>query len=155
MGLTSIHHPDVLHHFSEVTNCLWCGKEGQNEGTIVNHLQMMHYKIGLVCKKYFSAPQSHLRPFSTMAGRAASHPPKEALLSHLHQPNHKHMALWIDISKMELRIRRRIEHLWDCHIRIPPPKNVELDGGSDRETASCQTNLCMSSQSSYTLPRFQ
>ena len=56
MGLTGIHHPDALHHFNVVTHCLWCGKEGQNEGTIVNHLWMMHYKLGLVCKKCFCCP---------------------------------------------------------------------------------------------------
>ena len=38
MGLTSIHHPNALHHFNGVTHCLWCRKEGQNEGTVVNHL---------------------------------------------------------------------------------------------------------------------
>ena len=42
MGLTSIHHPDTLHHFNGVTHCLWCGKEGQNEGMIINHLWTMH-----------------------------------------------------------------------------------------------------------------
>ena len=38
MGLTGIHHPDVLHHFNRVIHCPWCGKEGQNEGTVINHL---------------------------------------------------------------------------------------------------------------------
>ena len=56
MGLTNIHHPDALHHFNGVTHCPWCRKEGQNEGMIVNHLQMMHYKLGLVCEKCFCCP---------------------------------------------------------------------------------------------------
>ena len=56
MGLTGIHHPNTLHHFNGVTHCLWCGKEGQNEGTVVNHLGMTHYKLGLVCKKCFHCP---------------------------------------------------------------------------------------------------
>ena len=56
MGLTNIHHPDALHHFNGVTHCLWCGKEGQNEGTVVNHLWMKHYKLVLVCKKCFCYP---------------------------------------------------------------------------------------------------
>ena len=51
MGLTNIHHLDTLHHFNRVTHCLWCGKEGQNEGMIINHLWMTHYKLGLVCEK--------------------------------------------------------------------------------------------------------
>ena len=38
MGLVGIHNPDALHHFSGVTYCPWCGKEGQNKGTMVNYL---------------------------------------------------------------------------------------------------------------------
>ena len=38
MGLMGIHDPDALHCFGSVTYCPWCGKEGQNEGTVVNHL---------------------------------------------------------------------------------------------------------------------
>ena len=34
----------------------WCGKEGQNEGTIVNHLWTVHYKLGLICEKCFGCP---------------------------------------------------------------------------------------------------
>ena len=56
MGLNSIHHPNALTCFNGVTNCLWCGKEGQNEGMVVNHLQMMLYKLGLVCEKCFCCP---------------------------------------------------------------------------------------------------
>ena len=43
MGLAGIHNPEALHHFNSMTFCPWCGKEGQNEGTIVNHLWMTHY----------------------------------------------------------------------------------------------------------------
>ena len=48
MGLKGIHHPDALHHFAGLTFWPWCGKEGQNEGTVVNHLRTTHYKLGLV-----------------------------------------------------------------------------------------------------------
>ena len=51
MGLTGLHNLDALCHFARVTFCPWCGNEGQNEGTIVNHLWTMHYKLGLVCEK--------------------------------------------------------------------------------------------------------
>ena len=54
MGLTGIHNLDALCHFNGLTHCPWCGKEGQNEGTIVNHLQTVHYKLGLICEKCFS-----------------------------------------------------------------------------------------------------
>ena len=40
MGLTGIHNPDALCHFGGITYCPWCRKEGQNEGTVVNHLQL-------------------------------------------------------------------------------------------------------------------
>ena len=48
MGLIGIHVPDTLCHFSSITYCPWGGKEGQNEGTMVNHLQTVHYRLGLV-----------------------------------------------------------------------------------------------------------
>ena len=53
MGLAGIHNPDALLCFNSITFCPWCGKEGQNEGTIVNHLWMTHYKLGLVCGTCF------------------------------------------------------------------------------------------------------
>ena len=51
MGLKSIHHPDALHCFAGLTFCPLCGKEGQNEGTMVNHFWTMHHKLGLVCNQ--------------------------------------------------------------------------------------------------------
>ena len=56
MGLTGINHPDALYQFNGVTHCPWCGREGQNEGTVINHSQMTHYKLGLVCEKCFCCP---------------------------------------------------------------------------------------------------
>ena len=38
MDLAGIHDLDALCHFYRVTHCTWCGKEGQNQGTVVNHL---------------------------------------------------------------------------------------------------------------------
>ena len=46
IGLVGIHDPDALRHFSDVTHCPWCGKEGQNEGTMINSLRMVHYRLG-------------------------------------------------------------------------------------------------------------
>ena len=37
--------------------CPWYGKEGQNKGTVVNHLQTRHYHLGLICShctEYFT-----------------------------------------------------------------------------------------------------
>ena len=58
MGLMGIHDPDALHHFGSITYCPWCRKEGQNEGTMVNHLQTVHYRLGLVCKRCYSCPST-------------------------------------------------------------------------------------------------
>ena len=51
MGLVGIHNPDALCCFNGMTHCPWYGKEGQNEGTVVNHLWTVHYRVGLVCNK--------------------------------------------------------------------------------------------------------
>ena len=58
MGLVGIHDPDTLCHFNGLTHCPQCGKEGQNEGTVVNHLQTVHYRLGLVCNKCNNCPTS-------------------------------------------------------------------------------------------------
>ena len=58
MGLVGIHNFDALWHFSGITHCPWCGKEGQNEGTMVNHLWMVHYRLGLVCNQCHDCPST-------------------------------------------------------------------------------------------------
>ena len=30
-------------------SCLWCEEEGQNEGTVINHLQTNDYHLGHIC----------------------------------------------------------------------------------------------------------
>ena len=49
MLLEGIHTPEALHRWGGHSYCPWCAKEGQNEGTMVNHLCTVHYHIGLVC----------------------------------------------------------------------------------------------------------
>ena len=56
MGLVGIHDLDALQHFAGFTYCPWCGKEGQNEGMVINHLRTMHYRLGLVCGKCHGCP---------------------------------------------------------------------------------------------------
>ena len=58
MGLMGIHNPDALCHFSSVTYCPWCRKEGQNEGTVVNHLWTIHYRLSLVCNRCYGCPST-------------------------------------------------------------------------------------------------
>ena len=66
MGLMGIHDPDPLCHFSGITHCPCYGKESQNKGTMVNHLQMVHYRLGLVCNHHHDCP-------STMADTLHDH----------------------------------------------------------------------------------
>ena len=54
MGLKGINDPDALQHFADYTYCPWCGKEGQNEGIVVNHLQTVHYRLGIVWNLCYS-----------------------------------------------------------------------------------------------------
>ena len=61
MGLVRIYNPDTLCHFNGMTHCPWCGKEGQNEGTVVKHLQIVHYRLDLVCSKCYNCPNDLLR----------------------------------------------------------------------------------------------
>ena len=56
MGLVGIHDPEALQHFAGFTYCPWCGKEGQNKGTVVNHIRTTHCRLGLVCDKCYSCP---------------------------------------------------------------------------------------------------
>ena len=49
MGLKGIHDPDALRCYTGCIYCPWCGKEGQNEETVVTHLRTTHYRLGLVC----------------------------------------------------------------------------------------------------------
>ena len=58
MGLVEIHDPDALHHFNSLTHCPWCGKEGQNERIVVNHLHVANYRLGLVCNKCNNCPST-------------------------------------------------------------------------------------------------
>ena len=58
MGLVGLHNPDALCHFNGLTHCPWLWKEGQNEGTVVNHLWMVHYRLSLVCNKCYDYPST-------------------------------------------------------------------------------------------------
>ena len=60
MGLIGIHDLDALHHFNGMTHYPCCRKEGQNEGTVVNHLWMVHYRLSLMCDKCFNYPSTSL-----------------------------------------------------------------------------------------------
>ena len=85
MGLVGINNPDTLCHFSGITHCCWCGKEGQNKGTVVNHLQMVHYRLGLVCNKCSNCPpQSHPTLSTATASRTVSNQGRKILMNWFH-----------------------------------------------------------------------
>ena len=42
--LMDMHDPDALCNLNGVIHCPWCRKEGQNEGTVINHLWTVHYR---------------------------------------------------------------------------------------------------------------
>ena len=86
MGLMGIHDLDVLCHFSGMTHCPCCRKVGQNEGTIVNHLQTMHYKF--IVRNVLAAHLSHWRPSATTARTAAYCQGREVPMSHLDWHNY-------------------------------------------------------------------
>ena len=54
MELKRIHSPEAPKHQASLSLCPWCGKEGQNEGTVVNHLHTGHYCLGLICERCLS-----------------------------------------------------------------------------------------------------
>ena len=56
MGLKGIHDPNALQQFASYTYCPWCRKVRQNEGTVINHLRTIHYKLGLVYDQCYSCP---------------------------------------------------------------------------------------------------
>ena len=56
MVLMGIHDSNALQCYKGYTYCPWCGKEGQNEGTVVNHLRTTHYRLGLVHDQCFGCP---------------------------------------------------------------------------------------------------
>ena len=64
MGLWGIHSLEALKQQMGLSFCPWCGKEGQNDGTIVNHLCTRHYCPGLVSKRcllYFTTTSDKMQ----------------------------------------------------------------------------------------------
>ena len=56
MSLKGIHDSNAFWHFTSYTYCPWCGKDRQNEGTVINHLRTVHYKLGFICDQCFGCP---------------------------------------------------------------------------------------------------
>ena len=89
MGLMEIHDPDALCHFSSVTYCPWCGKEGQNEGTVFNHLWTVHYRLGLVCSKCHDYPYTTAKTHCCHCQQDFARPERNALTSQFHLSSHQ------------------------------------------------------------------
>ena len=68
MGLKGIHSSEALCWQGSHSFCPWCGKEAQIEGTVVNHLQNVHYHLGLICawcQDYFAMSVDTMRWYLT------------------------------------------------------------------------------------------
>ena len=66
MGLKGIQSLEAQKCQASLSFCPWCGKEGQNEGTMVNHLCTGHYHLRLVCEQC-------LQHFMTSSDRMQCH----------------------------------------------------------------------------------
>ena len=71
------------------------GKDGQNEGTIINHLRTVHYKLGLVCDLCFGCPTMMADTLCTDTGMSIvlarvlpSHSLKLASMANIHHFYH-------------------------------------------------------------------
>ena len=122
-----------------------------------------------------NVPRSHPRPSSIMARKAVSWPLKEALMNHLHLPNHPlaltsadswgfpyevqtkdalHVQGMPTASKTWTWMEDQIEEMPSIkptHWGYPHPIDMDLDGGSD----ICWTDAYISSQSSCISLRLQ
>ena len=89
MGLVDIHDPDALCHFNGLTHYPWCGKEGQNEGTVANQLWMVHYRLGLVCDKCNNCPSTSLDTLCHHSWQDCQHSGEETPMNQFHQSNYQ------------------------------------------------------------------
>ena len=87
MGLAGINHLNALHCFGGITYCPWCGKEGQNEGTMVNHLQTMPYRLGLVCNRCHDCPSITSDTLHCHGSRTVTNPGRTIPPSWFHPSN--------------------------------------------------------------------
>ena len=76
MGLKGIHHPDALHCFTGLTFCPWCGREGQNVGTMINHLWDNALQVGASLWQMSPASLWSLQRSYVIMAKAASCPGK-------------------------------------------------------------------------------
>ena len=76
MGLKGIHFPKALKWWTGLSFCPWCGREGQNEGTVVNHLITSHYCLGLICGwclEYFTTSSDMIHHHSQGSPSVCAH----------------------------------------------------------------------------------
>ena len=131
MGLVGIHDLDALCCFNGMTHCPWCGKEGQNEGTVINHLWMVHYRLGLVCNKcynYLSTSSDTLH--CHMVSRTANPQEREALMSQPHPDNCQQETCTELISpnwESEQRSQGELSFPRAALLGTPPPISTTLE----------------------------
>ena len=111
MGLVGIHDLDALCHFNGLTHCPWCGKEGQNEETVVNHLWAVHYRLGLVYNKCNNCPSTSVRhSLHATAGRTVSTQGRETQMNQFHQSSYHQETGRINVLAGDLN--RGVQEKW-------------------------------------------
>ena len=98
MGLVGIHDLDALHHFNSLTHCPWCGKGGQNKGTVVNHLCTVHYRLGLVCNKCKNCPSTSLDTLCCHSWQNCQQSGRETLMNWFCQSSYQQETGKINLS---------------------------------------------------------
>ena len=81
-GLQGIHSLEALCRQGGCSYCPWCAKEGQNEGTMVNHPQTVHYHLGLVCTlclAFFTTSADTMRKHKTHCTAMATEDQEEKI----------------------------------------------------------------------------
>ena len=140
MGLVEMHNPDTLQHFSGVIHCPWCGKEGQNEGTVVNHLWTEHYRLGLVCGWCHDC-------LSTMVNTLHCHGQQDCCQPREKNPNESVLSEWspeeANPSQPGISTRRPGQNGLHCvalsAIPLPTITALEEDQQRRHHPSSCTT----------------
>ena len=122
MGLEGIHLPKALQWQSSLSFCLWCGKEGQNEEIVVNHLWTIHYHLGLICTSCLDLSQWPWMPCSDMLWYACQQQLVTATVMGESPHTTREMMMAMTTSNLGL-MRTRLPHHLDIksHHQQPNP----------------------------------
>ena len=148
IGLRGIHSPKVLCQWGGLSFCLWCRKEGQNEGTVVNHLWTSHYHLGLVCS-HCVEPQA-LMPCASTPSSVSQHQSMMMMMMTVRK-NHVMMIMAENMTKSMHSVRINAapsnshpEQLWCiCHSNLVfMPGQASLASPQQSDLSTCSGVHC-------------